>query len=77
MEKKESKKILPEIKKELKTFLMSEEGKIVEKNAVKLGVSLIAIAGILGGVMGPKDVQAACTHTSHGSHGSHSRGGWC
>lgn len=75
-----NKKALPKIKKELKTFLMSEEGKIVEKDAIKLGLTLIAAAGILSGVMSAHDVQAGCVHTSHGSHGSHgshSRGGWC
>ena len=74
-------KHLPKIKKDLKAFLMSEEGKIVEKNAAKLAVSLIAIAGVLSGVMKPSDAQSqTCSHTSHGSHGSHgnhSRGGWC
>ena len=79
---------LPKIKKELKMFLVSEEGKIVEKNAVKLGVTLLAVAGILSGVMKPTDVNAACgshmnhgshaSHASHGSHGNHGRGGgWC
>ena len=76
-------KHLPKIKKDLKDFLTSEEGKIVEKNAVKLAISLIAVAGVLSGVMKPEDVQGACTHTSHGSHGSHGSrgshcsGGWC
>lgn len=74
---------LSKIKKDFKLFLTSEEGKIVEKNALKLGVSLAVIAAILVllGAMGPKDVQAECSahssHGSHGSHGSHSRGGWC
>lgn len=73
-------KYLPKIKKDLKVFLMSEEGKIVEKNAAKLGISLLVIAGALSGIMKPEDVQGACVHTSHGSHGSHgnhSSGGWC
>jgi hypothetical protein len=70
----------PVIKKELKTFLSSEEGRIVEKDAVKLGITLVAIAGIVGGVMKAHDVNASCTHGSHGSHSnhaSHSVGGWC
>ncbi|MCK5580427.1 MAG: hypothetical protein KAJ18_04060 [Candidatus Omnitrophica bacterium] len=83
---KKADKNLPQIKKDLKTFLLSEEGKIVEKNAVKLGVSLLAIGGALSGVMKPSDVQAECVHASHASHGSHSshgshnshyQGGWC
>ena len=78
--KQKKKNYIPGIKRDLKEFLTSEEGKIVEKNAVKLAVTLTAIAGIIGGVMKPHDVQAGCAHTSHGSHGSHgshSRGGWC
>jgi hypothetical protein len=75
---------IPNIKKELKKFLVSEEGKIVEKSAVKLGVTLLAVAGIVSGIMKPSDVNADClhgSHSSHGSHGSHGNhgrgGGWC
>lgn len=77
-------KNIPQIKKDLKFFLMSEEGKIVEKDAVKLGIILFAAAGILSGVMKATDVNAAvdcdqnCCHESHGSHASHSNdGGGC
>lgn len=71
-------KNIPKIKKELKKFLVSEEGKIVEKSAVKLGITLFAVAGMMSGIMKPTDVNAACSshnnhgsHNSHGSHGSH------
>ncbi len=80
------KKILPTLAKDLKSYLQSEEGKIVEKKAAKLSLTLIAAGGALSGVMNPADVQAACvavcpgcnsccpSHTHHSNHGS---GGWC
>lgn len=67
-------KNFPRIKKDLKFFLQSEEGKIVEKNAAKLAISLLVIGGALSDVMTPVDAHAAFCHGSHGSHG---RGGWC
>ena len=67
---------IPQIKKDIKFFLRSEEGKIVEKDAAKLGIALIAAAGILGGVVKAHDAQAGCAaHVSHGSHSSASGGG--
>lgn len=74
-----SRKNLPKIKKELKFFLQSEEGKIVEKDAAKLAISLLVVGEVLSDVMTPMDAHAAprCVHASHGSHGSHGRGGWC
>ncbi len=73
----------PEIKKDLKVFLESEEGKIVEKKAVKLASAIVASGVFLAGVMTPVDTAhgaehcAHASHASHGSHGSHGRGGWC
>lgn len=68
-------KNLPKIKKDLKFFLRSEEGKIVEKDAAKLAVSLLVVGEVLSDAMMPMDAHAArCVHASHGSHG---RGGWC
>jgi len=49
---------IPKIKKNLKAFLTSEEGKITKKNALKLGVILTMI----GATLGAKAVSAA--HTS-------------
>lgn len=86
MEKKKSK-----LKKNIKMFLNSEEGKMLGADIVKTGIAL----GILGTVV---DAQAQTwelihnnyfdrythvshashgSHSSHGSHGSHARGGWC
>ena len=80
-------KNIPKIRKDLKKFLISEEGKIVEKDAIELGLALVAVSGILSGVMSAKDVLAAswpgscgatppvcaapACHASHSSHASH------
>jgi hypothetical protein len=77
--KKESKN-LPLIKKNLKTFLLSEEGKMTKKDIVKMTAVVIAVAGVLSVSAKPTDSFAQCNHGSHGSHGvhgSHSSGGWC
>ena len=63
-------KKLPSIKKDIKNFLNSEEGKITKKNSFKIGTTL----GIIGIVLG-NSVSAApsCDHGSHSScHSSHS-----
>ena len=87
MDKKKSR-----LGKNIKLFLNSEEGKMLDADIVKTGIAL----GIIGAVMVD---QAAATqyplhtnsftstqhsshqshgsHASHGSHGSHARGGWC
>lgn len=57
-------KKLPSIKKDIKDFLLSEEGKITKKNIAKLGISL----AILGMMLQPQSAQAQ--HTSHSSHSS-------
>jgi len=54
---------LPQIKKEIKDFLMDEEGKISKKDIAKLGVSL----AVLGFMLQPEFAQAAHTNT-YGSH---------
>lgn len=70
---------IPQIKKELKTFLLSEEGKMTKKDIAKMAMVVVAIAGVVGGVSKPADADVCghASHGSHGSHGSHSRGGWC
>ncbi len=71
---------LPKIKKDLKTFLLSEEGKMTKKDIAKMAIVVVAVAGAVGGITKPNDALARCGHSSHGSHGSHgshSRGGWC
>ncbi len=73
---KTSKK-LPLIRKNLKTFLLSEEGKMTKKDIVKMTAAVVAVASILGVAAKPNDSLAVGYHVSHGSHGSHSSGGWC
>ena len=72
---------IPQIKKNLKTFLLSEEGKMTKKDIAKMAVVIIAVAGAVGGAVRHSDAAlSSCghaSHGSHGSHGSHSRGGWC
>jgi len=42
-------KKIPSIKKDLKMFLMSEEGKDRwKKTPIKMGIALIAVAGVFG-----------------------------
>ena len=77
-----SKKIkkFPKIQKDLKFFLESEEGKIVERDAVKLAAAVIASGVFLSGVMTPTDNAYGqhCRETvTHTRHQSHSRGSWC
>jgi len=74
-------------KKNIKKFLNSEEGKMLNADVVKLGLSL----GVIGAAAAPDDVSAGVTithsnwfwlygptggnHYSHVSHGSHSSHG--
>ena len=75
------------LKKNIRMFLNSEEGKMLDADIVKAGIAL----GILGAAV---DAHAQAfpmhdnyftqtghvshqSHGSHGSHGSHARGGWC
>ncbi|MCX7648569.1 MAG: His-Xaa-Ser repeat protein HxsA4, partial [Elusimicrobiales bacterium] len=66
------------IKKNIKTFLNSEEGKILDSDIVKTAVAL----GIIGSSL-PTEANAAVhtnyfdgtSHVSHASHGSHSSHG--
>lgn len=77
--KNESKKI-PLIKKNLKNFLLSEEGKMTKRDIVKMTAVVVAVASVVGVATKANDSFAACNHASHGSHGSHgshSSGGWC
>ena len=78
------KKRVPKIKKDLKDFLLSEEGKISKKNVAKIGTSL----AILGLMMDPKAANAQHQNTwvggppgghtsNHTNHGNHGAGGWC
>ena len=88
-QKKQTNKIhLPEVKKDLKAFLSSEEGRINKKNLIKLGTILFIASkllqqGIAQGAEAPEfknipDVThqaktiAFSSHVSHASHSSHS-----
>ncbi len=74
------KKKIPQIKKNLKNFLLEEEGKISKKNVAKIAGGTIGLGLALGGAMTvirPESAsgQVACSHGSHGSHGSHNSHG--
>ena len=66
---KESK--LPQIKKDIKVFLSSEEGRINKKSVAKIAMTFLALGVGLAGAMKPDPASAACSHASHSSHGSH------
>jgi len=81
---RKTKKKLPQIKKDIKDFLLSEEGKISKKNIAKLGISL----AILGMTLQPNNAHAAHTsrfydqsqgghNSNHANHPNHNSGGWC
>lgn len=83
---RKSKKVktkFPQIKKDIKDFLLSEEGKVSKKNIAKIGMSLAA----LGLLLQPESAQAQHTsalqatgggrHASHTNHSNHGHGGWC
>ena len=77
---KKRKSSLPVFKKNIKNFLLSEEGKITKKDIAKIGMSLAVL-----GLMFPSQATAVAhtneffsigrgghnSHSSHGSHGSH------
>ena len=80
---------LPKLKKDIKDFLLSEEGKISKKDIAKIGISL----AVLGLVLEPNTPAGAhsAVHfsnivansargghfSSHVNHSNHSSGGWC
>ena len=85
------KKILPAIKKDIKHFLLSEEGKVSRKNIIKIGMCLVAVGSFLVPAAAASWRPAAgkhsssffndpgrgghSSHASHGSHGSHGNHG--
>jgi hypothetical protein len=77
---------LPTFKKNIKDFLLSEEGKITKKDIVKIGMGL----AVLGMMFPATPAQAQhinfffsdgrgghTSHSSHASHGSHCNSRWC
>ena len=71
-------KKLPSIKKNIKAFLNSEEGKLTKKNALKLGMTLGILGTMFGHTVGAHTScwkQHSSCHSSHDScHSSHSSG---
>ncbi|MDP2905747.1 MAG: hypothetical protein Q8O22_05540 [Candidatus Omnitrophota bacterium] len=78
--------VLPQLKKEIVDFLLSEEGRITEKKIARIGISLgfLALmsrpdnAAALGGMpehtstfTHPDIANPPGGHYSHGSHASH------
>jgi len=69
---------IPQIKKDIRAFLTSEEGRINKKSVAKIAVTFLALGMGLAGVMKADPTSAACSHASHASyasHGSHSSHG--
>jgi len=69
---------IPKFKKDIKDFLTQEEGNMVKKDVVKMGVGLLALSIGLKTGMGANDVNAAtcigccggsgCAPSSHCLH---------
>lgn len=56
---------LPKIKKDIKSFLMSEEGKIYKKDIAKVSMKILALGLGLAGAIKADSTHADCTHTSY------------
>lgn len=68
MEKEKEK--IPSIKKNLKTFLLDEEGKMTKKDIAKMTAVVIATSGALSALVKAADTFASCSHGSHSNHSS-------
>jgi len=81
------KKKFPNVKKDLKMFLTSEEAKITKRDALRLGVGAMLALGMANAFL-QKQASAQgsyidnsvtpgrhVSHSSHGSHGSHASHG--
>jgi len=60
-------KRLPQLKRDIKDFLLSEEGKISKKSIAKIGISL----AILSLVFKPQRADAFTHHNAHDNHSSY------
>ena len=59
---------LPKIKKDIKSFLTSEDGKISKKDIAKIAMGILIIGLSVKGLSHPIDhADAACAHGNHGS----------
>ena len=80
---KKAKVVLPAIKKDIKNFLLSEEGKVSKNNMIKIGMGLAVLGSMMGfsastasaghdsGFFNEPNRGGHSSHGAHGSHGSH------
>jgi len=59
---------LPQLKKSLKSFILEEDAKIIDKNATKIAITTSFLALNL---MGNIDDVSAWGHSSHNNHNNH------
>ena len=63
--KKMNKKQLPQFKKDIKTFLTSEDGKITKKDIAKIAMGILVVGLSVKGLAHPTDhADASCAHGS-------------
>ena len=62
---------IPKIKKNIKAFLNSEDGKITKKSIIKAGIILGTIGSIVDANMASAHENFSITETGHISHGSY------
>ncbi|MDD3087439.1 MAG: hypothetical protein PHP89_02615 [Candidatus Omnitrophica bacterium] len=84
---KKAKVVLPAIKKDIKNFLLSEEGRVSKNNMIKIGMGLAVLGSMMGfsastasaghdsGFFNNPDRGGHSSHGAHGSHGSHTSHG--
>ena len=71
MDNKKNKNKLPQIKKDIKQFLTSEDGKMNKKDITKIAMSVLSLGIGLSGIAKPDDANAGCAHGNHASHSSY------
>jgi len=64
-------KKFPQIKKDIKEFLTSEEGKVNKKDITKIALTVLMLGIATAGITRPQDADAACLHGNHTSHASY------
>jgi hypothetical protein len=84
---KKKKALFPNMRKDIKDFLLKEEGNMIKKDVVKMGIGLLIVSLGLKTAMKADPTQAAnccigscaptcrpshCSHSSHSSHSNHS-----
>ena len=74
---------IPQIKKDIKAFLTSEEGRINQKDIARIGLGVLVIGLGLAGIAKPSSTMAGtcnccapcpthCSHSAHSAHSAHS-----